>query len=145
MKRPYEVQFVRTHEELSWVVMPDAFEVRKDFRWNWQATLASWLIRKIGVNARDRKIEVKRALIEPAKIVDAIFKQKIAHIDEHREPKRLLIGSDDFSELMQTIHFSDAVTIGCEYYRGDGRGGRQVLGLDVEVIPWMRGALVMPS
>jgi hypothetical protein len=144
MKRPYEVQFVHTHESTRWVILEDAWSLRTDFRWKWMSRLAGWLIRKIGVNARDQVVDVQRLLIDPPAIVQKLFEQRRAMFDMGHEPKRLLIGSEDFAELMRQPEMRHHFTIDAEYMKGDGRGGRRVMDLTIEVVPWMRGCLVMP-
>jgi hypothetical protein len=144
MKRPYEVQFIKTSESLRWIILEDAWSVRKDFRWKWQTKLATWLFRKLGVYAREPLVEVERILIDPADIMTKLFEQRGALLQIGHEPKRLLIGSEDFAELMRKKEMHYHFSVGCEYFKGDGRGGRRVMDLEVEVIPWMRGVLVMP-
>lgn len=144
MKRPYEVQFVKTSEKLHWIMLEDAWSLRKDFRWKWLERLAGWIIRKIGVNAREPVVEFERVLIDPEDIMTKLFQQRSALFEMGREPKRLLIGSEDFADLMRRKEMHYHFSVGCEYFKGDGRGGRRIMDLEVEVIPWMRGALVMP-
>lgn len=143
MKHPYQVQFIKTSETLSWTILEDAWSLRTDFRWKWMQRLARWVIRKIGVNAREPVMEIERALIDPPAIMEKLFAQRRALLDMHHEPRRLLIGSEDFAELMLQPEMRHHFTIDCEYYKG-GRDGRRVIGLQIEVIPWMRGLLVMP-
>lgn len=143
MKRPYEVQFVKTSESLRWMILEDAWSLRQDFRWKWVERLARWLIRKVGVNARHPVVEVDRFLIDPEDIMHKLFAQREALLGMNREPKRLLIGSEDFARLMQHKEMHYHFTVDCEYYKS-GRDGRRVMGLQVEVVPWMRGCLVMP-
>ena len=143
MKQPYEIQFIKTTESLSWTILEDAWSLRKDFRWKWMERFARWLIRKIGVNAREPVVEVERIVVDPDDIMKKLFAQRHAWLDMNEEPKRLLIGSEDFAQLMQHKEMHHHFTVDCEYYKG-GRDGRRVMGLQVEVIPWMRGVLVMP-
>lgn len=144
MKRPYEVQFVKTSESLRWMILEDAWSLRQDFRWKWMERLARWLIRKIGVNARNPVVEVERIVIDPADIMTKLFQQRGELLKMGHDPKRLLIGSEDFAELMNRKDAHYHFSVGCEYFKGDGRGGRRVMDLEVEVVPWMRGVLVMP-
>jgi hypothetical protein len=143
MNKPYEIQFIKTSETLRWIVLDDAWSLRTDFRWKWMARLAGWLIRKIGVPAREPTVDIERIFIDPPAIMDKLFEQRSALLDMDREPKRLLIGSEDFAELMRQPEIRHHFTVDAEYYKG-GRDGRKVLGLTIEVIPWMRGILVMP-
>jgi hypothetical protein len=144
MKRPYEVQFIKTSESLRWMILEDAWSLRQDFRWKWMERLARWLIRKIGVNARHPVVEVERIVIDPADIMTKLFQQRGELLKMGHDPKRLLIGSEDFAELMNRKEAHYHFSVGCEYFKGDGRGGRRVMDLEVEIVPWMRGILVMP-
>lgn len=144
MKHPYQVEFIKTNESLRWIILEDAWSLRKDFRWKWMERLARWVIRKIGVNAREPYVEVERLLIDPADIMTKLFQQRSALLEMRHEPKRLLIGSEDFAQLMHNKEMHYHFSVGCEYFKSDGRGGRRVMDLEVEVIPWMRGVLVMP-
>lgn len=143
MKHPYEVQFIHTQTTQSWVILEDAWSLRTDFRWKWMARLAAWLIRKIGVNARDLRVEVQRILIDPPQIIQKLMQQRRAMFDMGHDPSRVLIGAEDFAELMQLPEARHYFTIDTEYMKG-GRDGRRVMDLKVEVVPWMRGCLVMP-
>lgn len=143
MKRPYEIQFIKTSEQLRWMILEDAWSLRADFRWKWMRRFALWVIQKIGVNARHPVVEVERMLVDPPTIMEKLFAQHRALLQMDREPKRLLIGAEDFAELMRQPEMRHHFTIDCEYMKG-GRGGHRVIGLAVEVVPWMRGLLVMP-
>lgn len=144
MKHPYEIQFIKTSESLRWIVLEDAWSVRKDFRWKWMERLAQWLIRKIGFNARSPVVDVERIVIDPEDIMSKLFQQRGALLQMGHEPKRLLIGSVDFAELMHRKEAHYHFSVACQYFKGDGRGGHRIMDLEVEVIPWMRGILVMP-
>ena len=84
----------------------------------------------------------KRHVIEGTCFIDRLIKQEIALFDHfNKHGQRLLIGSEDYAELMNSPevknhHFCFAAKVNY----GDG-----ILGLKIEVIPWMRGAIVMPA
>jgi hypothetical protein len=143
VKLPYKIDFIKTSETLRWIVLEDAWSLRKDFRWKWQARLANWLIRRIGVFAREPTVDIERIIIDPPAIMQRLFEQQAAMLDMNREPKRMLIGSEDFAELMHQPEIRHYFTVDCDYYKY-GSDGRRIMGLTIEVIPWMRGILVMP-
>lgn len=64
----------------------------------------------------------------------------------NREPKRLLVGAEDFAQMMRHPDVGrQAFQFEAEYSMGGGAKNRpRICGLEVEVIPWMRGILVMP-
>lgn len=62
---------------------------------------------------------------------------------EGGDGKTLLIGSENYAELMRGEIVNQRFDFRCELWREDANG-RKILGLNVQVIPWMRGMVVMP-
>jgi hypothetical protein len=85
-------------------------------------------------------VTVTRHIIDSDVFMERIFKQQ-EHLLGYfnHKPKRLLIGSEDFSELMNSDEVRNVMMFNASY-----NYGREICGLQVEVIPWMRGILVMP-
>ena len=73
--------------------------------------------------------------------VERLFKQR-AWITDHlsREPKTLLIGAEDYEQIMNCPQINQRLRFDTSYMFGN----RQIIGLTVEIIPWMRGMVVMP-
>lgn len=125
--------------------LKEAFEFREDRSFHWLQRLCIWTLRKIGAFACTEFVTYERHVIgkNGRRFMDRLFDQMHNLQDSFdREPKRLLIGAEDYAELMK-----EATT---EYFSFDAehmRGIRypKVCGLTVEVIPWMRGVLVMPN
>lgn len=83
--------------------------------------------------------------IDADSFMERIIKQKHNLYDGYGKiGKRLLIGSGDYCELMNDM------TAKGQYFEFGANlhfatvGRRELLGLTVEVIPWMRGVVVMP-
>ena len=76
-------------------------------------------------------------MVRIAKQRSAVFKLL------NREPKELLIGAEDYAELMRETPAHYLFDFNAQYVRGE-RGVAQIMGLKVRVIPWMRGVLVIP-
>lgn len=140
--RPYTVEFVATKSITTMVPMFDAFEFKPKGRAQWLQRLAwrflTW--RRAMDQAYEPTVTVTRHLIDADKFMDRILKQKRALFDGFRkEGQRLVIGSEDYFELMSEPaihhHFNFKAEVGM-------RG--RLMCLDVEVVPWMRGAVVMP-
>lgn len=144
MKQPYEIQFIKTTESLRWVILEDAWTPRKDFRYKWMTKVVRWAFRKFGADAREPFVTIERILVNPDDIMTKLFEQRGALMQMGRDPKRLLIGSEDFAKLMRSKEMHYHFSVACEYFKGDGRGGRRIMDLEVEVVPWMSGVLVMP-
>mgnify|MGYP003500764133 CR=1 len=140
--RPYTVEFVAQESITTMVPMFDAFKFKPKGRAQWLQRLAwrflNW--RRAMDQAYEPTVAVKRHLIDADKFMDRLLKQRRALFDGYRkEGQRLVIGSEDYFELMGEPaihhHFNFKAEVGM---------GRQLMGLDVEVVPWIRGAVVMP-
>lgn len=140
--RPYTVEFVATESITTMVPMFDAFKFKPKGRAQWLQRLAwrflNW--RRAMDQAYEPTVTVKRHLIDADKFMDRLLKQRRALFDGYRkEGQRLVIGSEDYFELMGEPAIHHHFNFKAEV----GMSGR-LMGLDVEVVPWMRGAVVMP-
>lgn len=141
--KPYTAQFLEHRTETTWHLMLGAYKFVPHGRTAWLQRLAwrflTW--RAALAPAYEPKITVTQHLIDADKFIENIIRQKRALFDGFRkEGQRLLIGSEDYAELMSSPevrehHFAFQAEVGM---------GRSIVGLTVEVIPWMRGAVVMP-
>jgi len=140
--KPYTIEFVKTDFKTEWVATLDAVKFKPKGRAQWLQRLAwrflNW--RKALEQAYEPKVTTTRHLIDADRFIERLLKQKRALFDGfHTEGRRLIIGSEDYFELMSEpathryFHFAAEV----------GMNGRLV-GLNVEVVPWIRGAVVMP-
>jgi hypothetical protein len=141
-----EVIDVIRHERVSsFVEVKEAFEFREDRPAHWLQKLCVWTLRKLGAFHHSEVVTIERHVIgkNGRRFIDRLFEQMRNLRDAFdREPSRLLIGADDYAELMQEAT-REYFSFDAEYMRG-GRHPK-VCGLRVEVIPWMRGVLVMPN
>lgn len=140
--KAYTVDFVAQESCTTMVPMLDSFKFVPKGRAQWLQRMAwrflNW--RRAMEQAYEPKVTVKRHLIDADKFMDRLMKQKRALFDGFRkEGQRLVIGSEDYFELMSELaiyhHFNFRAEV--------GMSGR-MMGLTVEVVPWMRGAVVMP-
>lgn len=137
------VEFIEHRSSTYMVPIFDAYKFKPKGRAQWLQKAAwrflSW--RGVLEQAHEPSVKVTRHCIDSKTFIDRLFKQRRNLFDHFRkEGQRLLIGSEDFQELMcskemMTHHFNFQSEIGL-----NGR----IIGLNVEVIPWMRGAVVMP-
>lgn len=106
----------------------------------WWDTPRWWLVRLLGGSCPFDSVKVTRIPIDGIEFADRLFKQKRALFDSFgREAATLLIGGEDYKELMNSPDIRYNFSFQSEF-----NYGRQVYGLTVNVIPWMRGMVVMP-
>jgi hypothetical protein len=144
-----EVIQVIAYERLKEVTeIKTAFEFSPHRPAKWLQRLCLWTLAKLGCYASLETVKIERHHIgeKGERFMSAILRQRenlIGNFD--REPKRLLIGNETYAQLMGEPVFDTGFSFVAEYYMGNGPGRRPtVCGLTVEVIPWMRGMLVMP-
>lgn len=126
------------------VELKDAFELRKDRPAIWLQRACLWVLRKLGCFACKETITIERHEIgrHGKKFMDRLWDRREAVWGFFEdEPTRLLIGAKDYQELMHEVCTSGFQFDG-RYYMG--RNGKpEVFGMKIEVIPHMRGMLLL--
>lgn len=126
------------------VELKEAFEFRKDRPAHWLQRLCLWTLRKLGCFACTETVTIERHNIgrHGKNFMDRLWERREAVWGFFEDaPTRLLIGAQDYSELMKEACTSGFSFDG-RYYMG--RGGKpEVYGMKVEVIPHMRGMLLL--
>jgi hypothetical protein len=138
-----EIAFVRNREVMSYVEVPDVFEPVK-LKNKLANRLLRWIFRKYGKVYNEPKVTIERMLIDKGDIIERLIRQQRAIFEVRHEPKRVLMGSEDFAELMNRKDTMQFVTIPNIEYRVGRDGGYKVMNLELTIIPWMKGVLVMP-
>lgn len=105
-----------------------------------------WLVRKLGGGCPFDTVKITRIPIDGPKFMQRLFEQKRALFETFGpEAHTLLIGAEDYRDLMSSPDSGPhAFGFDAEVAWGNGRGGRTFYGLRVNVVPWLRGAVVMP-
>jgi hypothetical protein len=136
------VQFIETTERRSLVPAPGRYEFKPSGRFQSLQRLAWRFLAWRGAvpQARDETITYTRHAIDTANVVERLYRTREGLFAYGREPAEILIGSEDFAELMCAPEIRTAMSFHAEYHQG-----KRLLGLTVRVIPWMRGMLVMPK
>ncbi len=134
------VEFIETKETRVPYQMKDTYALRKDKPFFWLQRLCCWTMGKLGAYDVGEKITYTSHTIDTRSFVERLFRQT-DHLTGHfnRRPTKILIGSEDFAEMMGSEEIRQLMNFRTEYNHG-----REIIGLQVEVIPWMRGILVMP-
>ena len=147
MMRDRCIEFVDHHMVTTMVEIMGAYKLQPTGRLAWLQRLCWKVLHRMGALAQayEPKMQVTRHVIQADKFMDRLLQQrKSMVVNWNREPKRLLIGSDDYAELMCAPEvIGRGFNFLTEMWRSDG-GRPRIVGLEVEVIPWMRGMLVMP-
>lgn len=139
--RPYDVHFI-DHRYFIERVLDGGYRLKPTGRMQWLQRLA-W--RFLGWR---KALEPTFKTVETVSIhrIDAdTFMERVALQNEslfrsfNREGKQLLIGSEDYAQLMH-----EATRMHYFSFNAEVGYGNTYLGLKVTVIPWMKGMVVMP-
>ena len=134
------VEFSELREKSVPFVMKDTFELRPERKYVLIQKACFWVLRKIGAHSIGERVEYTRHMIDADSLLQKIFAMDKSICRQfNREPTRLLIGSKDLSDLLMSKEIYQNFSLRAEYMRD-----RKICGLTIEVIPWMRGILVMP-
>lgn len=140
-QRTQVIEFVEWRELRSPFEHKDTYELREDRHSPWLQRTLFWALGKLGAFSKGESITTERYVIEADDFMERLFKQE--HALEgyfNRKPTRLFIGADDYAQLMNHPTVSHYFAFDAQYHYG-----REVHGLRVTVVPWMRGMLVMPD
>ena len=101
-----------------------------------------WLVRLLGGECPFDSVKITRVPVSDKDFMERLWKQKRELVETfHREPTTLFIGGEDYEKLMNSPAVKQMFTVHATY----NYGRREIYGLTVRVIPWMRGILVMPE
>ena len=136
------IEFVELHEHSRMIVMPDAYSFCPERPHKWLQRACLWVLKTIGCYAEREELKVTRQQFSGHDIIEKIFKQRISiHEVYGKESTRVLIGAQDFEEMMQCATINQHLNFRIYNAYPDEH---QIYGLNIEIIPWMRGILVLP-
>lgn len=135
------IAFIEPYTEFKTVTDNNAFAIREDRPHLWLQKVCCWVLGKLGAYRRDTQTKIEYRTIDADKFITLIAKQHAAVFElTNRRPKELLIGAQDYAELMHETMSHHMFSFDATYMRGE-HGARTVMGVKVRVIPWMRGVL----
>lgn len=119
---------------------PDAFQYRKDRPLPWLQKACFFVLKKLRAFSIDKAVTIERHTIEARTFLERLLKQQESVMQLlGKRPTLLLIGAEDYAELMHEAVSTQMFSFSAEYgYE------REILKMTVRVIPWMRGCLVLP-
>ena len=139
------VAFIEPYSTFKTVTDNNAFAVREDRPYLWLQKACCWVLGKLGAHRRDTQTKIEYRTIDADNFMVRIAKQHASVFELlNRRPKKILIGAQDYAELMRETNTHYPFTFNASYAIGE-RGVARIMGLEVQVIPWMRGVLVVPS
>jgi hypothetical protein len=125
-------------------VSADAFSLRKDRPAQWLQAVCFYILRRIGAYHAYETEAVTRHVIDKGTFTDRLLKQwHDVECSHHSHPSHVYMGSEDYAAIAsERAVVTHPFSFNTEY---GINGGREVYGLKVTVLPWMRGCLVIPS
>ena len=136
-----DVDFVTLDLRESVKHIPDAYMFRADCRVHWLQRACLWVLHKLDAAAQISTTEVRRVRLDGDKFMDRLWAQKRELFGQFgRDATTLLIGSEDYEELMGSPEVHHLMRFAAPYGRD-----WQLFALDVRVVPWMRGMVVLPT
>lgn len=115
----------------------------------WLQRALFWVLEKLG--CQQEKIGYKQVVIDTGDFVERLKRHRSdvwSRLPLEGGPTELLIGAEDFDELMSVpgvqclIQFKAGYEVGHRTRRGDTH--YRIMDLNVVIVPWMRGMVVMP-
>lgn len=141
MMREQVIEHIELRCVSTFKVSPDRFSFRKDRPYKWLQRICFSVLAKIGCSAMDETVRVERHVIDGDDFMGCLLKQNSTlHEFLGDRPTRLLMGAEDYAEVMNEKHPANVEFRFQSRYGKDG----QLYGMSIIVIPWMRGLLVMP-
>lgn len=138
------VTFVEPHATFKTATDSSAFTIRDDRPHLWLQKACCWVLGKLGAYRVDTQTKIEYRTIDADSFITRIAEQRESVFELlNRRPKKLLIGAQDYAELMRETNVHYPFTFNASYAIGE-RGAARIMGLEVQVIPWMRWVLVVP-
>jgi hypothetical protein len=136
-----DVHFVTHQESTLRRPLLDRYELNPSRGHVWLQRLAIWVLRRLKCYAFEHITTRTAFRFNPASFTEKILGQR-SYLWRlyHREGCVLLIGSKDFSELMNAPEFQQHLSFGSPYMVNG-----TVYNMRVVIIPWMEGVLVVPK
>lgn len=135
------IEFVALTETRTPFDYVDAFQYRKDRPARWLQKACFFVLRKLRAFSVGETVTIERHTIDAGTFMDRLFDQRESVTQLlGRRPTQLLIGAEDYAELMREAEATKMLSFRVQYHYNS-----EILDMTVRVIPWMRGCLVLPD
>lgn len=144
LPNPNHFEFVPKRQYCGWLGAAHLWALRKSWAFlQWRGALRQAMV---------NHYEYQRVTIDPDDVMKRLFEQRRSLFEMNYTPREILIGAQDFEELMDTPEIQKLITFNAQLLtrsasdveRGWHDREETVVGLKIRVIPWMSGMLVMP-
>jgi hypothetical protein len=137
------VEFIETERVNVTFDRPEAFTFRADKKWPRLQRLCLWILRRLGAHDLGERIEMRRHVIHPEDLTEAIYRQEEQILDLfHHRGSRILIGPEEWERFLHDTPPYMMHSFSAPYGHGSSP---QLLGMPVTMVPWMKGVLVVPK
>lgn len=125
----------------------DVYSLRQNGKHVWLQRLCFKILEKLKCNnALYHTTEVKRKLISPKSVMDALYRQKSIILDQAHELQGIVyMGQEEFFRLSGEVNLNKAISFTAPYSHSVYGHGYQVFGMKICVIPWIKGIFVLPK
>ena len=102
--------------------------------WAWLQRIAIWILRKL--HCYETKIAYQRVEFCTSEFMNFLLKQRKEVLEHFHGAKefRVLVGADDMERTLQLPYIRNIINFEV-----------RVAGMNVTVVPWMKGILVLPE
>ena len=144
------VEHVALIDKLTSYEHTESFEFRKDRPAHWLQKLCLFTLRKLKAFHFGKALSVERHTIDAKSFMERLWKQRTElHSYFNMRPTVLLIGAEDYAEMMQDKLVNQSMSFQAEYLfssrNREGHTKSMVLNMTVHVIPWMRGCVPLTA
>lgn len=123
-----------------------AYEYRKDRPLRWLQKICIFILGKLKCHYWGETVTLQEIEVNPKKFIE-IFFSEISNIQSvfHMKPTRIIMGAKNYAELMSDKEFLNYFHFRTEYkYCIGGIRRTEIVGLKVEIVPWLDGIIVLP-
>lgn len=125
---------------LSYRVRNDVFCFKEHAGWGWLQRLCFFVLRKIGAFYVEETMAVRTITLDYADVCERLYQRHLSLLRDYNvHAATLLIGADDFAEMMQTPAVERLITFSLKGV--DLRWN----GLKIVIVPWMKGCVMLPD
>lgn len=139
------IRFVSLREKFSTAEGVNEYQFRDDRPARWLQRLCCAILKRLGAYRRIENVSIREKTINLKKFNERVLAQydQLEMLYNER-PRKMYIGSQDYREAMheEAVEY-EPLRFTTQYFC-QKNGHEYCFGLEVHVIPWMRGILVVP-
>lgn len=141
--KPYQVYFKKPLVDTKTLMQPDAYEFKPIGRWGFLQKQAWKFLMKTKAlrNATYDRQTISWTTVEPDKVIDYVLTQIDHCWDRYSDaPIAILMGAEDYRRIASGVEADVEFQMTCEL-----RQYNTFLGVKVQVVPWIKGIIVLPK